>query len=509
MRVGVVFASKGSHHHTMFVQVETSPFESAHGEGRCIGLAVESEAIDQGVRSHGLVLNPFRPLDPERSAEPIGVQLEVHAAASRLLTALRRSADADSFRPLWVEKSPVVSKYYHVAATAEVMALGGGAAEHGVLVAYVALPFMRHGRVRAALSTLAERATGPVLLQALAGYMSVALSEPDTGLPEYEALVVGDFDEMRLALAADPEAAVARTFGEYVGERPGHDDLMDLMKEAGARQATLEADPDASAEAAELEAGEALTASETSPVAGVRQEKDLNDADVVAEPNADDAYAGVVADYVISHVRAHLSPVVARALSAYRTSGASAMALELKITKAPRKTRKAVARFLHHGVGAIVIAFDQFDGWEQIPGDTRVAIAASFTEMRWAIDGAGIVVIMSSAGATRELEEQFGSAERVAWDMPHIEALNTPEASIADAPISEWLEAATIAQPAVSADDPVFEEIDRRTGGRLEQFATLAAIAVDDAIARGVDVLDPATIEGAPAADSSANLGPV
>ena len=48
-----------------------------------------------------------------------------------------------------------------------------------------------------------------------------------------------------------------------------------------------------------------------------------------------------VLDYLIEYTRAHLSPVIARGLRMYRERGLSALAEELKITKAPRKTLAA------------------------------------------------------------------------------------------------------------------------------------------------------------------------
>ncbi len=57
-----------------------------------------------------------------------------------------------------------------------------------------------------------------------------------------------------------------------------------------------------------------------------------------------------IIDYLIEYTRAHLSPVFARALRMYKERGLSALAEEIKITKAPRKT---LAAAIELGDGAL------------------------------------------------------------------------------------------------------------------------------------------------------------
>lgn len=460
-------------------------------------MTTDHEAKMDPSTADGLLVNPFTSPDFEQASDTVAVRLEVNAAAASLLTALRRAFDTGSYRPIWVEKTTNVSRYYMLSATTDLMGHGGGSADLGILVAYVPLTFMRTGRVRAALATLAERTSGPVLPKVLGGYMRAVLSDPDTTLPEYEGLAAGDLGGVLADLGEDRDALLDRIWGPYIAERTGHDDMMLLMKEAGARQAMLVADPDASAEGTELDSGSDFGATEDSPVAGEIQDDALPmalESAEGAEPTAEEAYAAVVGDYLIAYARAHGSPVIARALAAYRASGASAMALELKVTKAPRKTLKALAEFVDHGVDGIALVFDQFDGWEKLTPDMRASIAAAFMEMRWAIDGHGILVVMSSADSTPELEEQFGGGTRIDWSVPRIDELASWETGIDEWPIQHWIDSAAMG-PTISADDPVFPAIREKSGDDPEVFARLAAAATYDAMARGSDSLDPAFVE--------------
>jgi hypothetical protein len=185
--------------------------------------------------------------------------------------------------------------------------------------------------------------------------------------------------------------------------------------------------------------------------------------------------------------------VVARAIDAYRRQGAAAAAQELKITKAPRKTFKAIGALAAFGFDAVVIAFDQFDGWERIGPDVRGQIASSLTEMRWALDGAGVVAIMSRAGATPELEELFAAAERVDWDFKTLAPFEEGE-GVAAIPVADWLAAASLGDPTVSADDPVFAVIEQRADGDLDAYVAMAAAALDDAMLRDSTVLDESAV---------------
>ena len=58
-----------------------------------------------------------------------------------------------------------------------------------------------------------------------------------------------------------------------------------------------------------------------------------------------------VVDYLIEYTRAHLSPVIARALRMYKERGLSALAEEIKITKAPRKTLTAASSWQWCAIG--------------------------------------------------------------------------------------------------------------------------------------------------------------
>lgn len=57
-----------------------------------------------------------------------------------------------------------------------------------------------------------------------------------------------------------------------------------------------------------------------------------------------------------------------------------------------------------------------------------------------------------------------------------------------------WFAAATVAEPALRADDPVIAQLTELSEGDLERFVELAAPVVDEARARGAVGLDPAAI---------------
>jgi hypothetical protein len=440
----------------------------------------------------GLLLNPFRSFAPDAGDEPLGIELVTHAAASALLVAVSGVVSEGSHKPVWVEKDLTVPGYYHLRAVGEVLALTGPDGSLGLLGAYVPLVFMKMGRVRAAVSTLAERLTGPSLPRTLGAYAAEALAEPDESLPEYAALSEGDVAGTAARFAADPSAVADEVFGPWVGERDGAEDLEMLMRESTARMTVLETDPEAAEESDGTEA-ESVTLDDVGAGGAPMPSYDeqLEEADTApAAQLHEHSYSDDVAAYVIAHMRAHLSPVLARGIAEYRRQGSSAAAQELKITKAPRKTLSALARFATYGFDGVLLMFDQFGDWDRIGQDMRLAIASSLMEMRWALEGSGVVAILSSGGGTPELEEQFAMATRVDWDMTGLSALEGADPSPSDIPLAEWLEAASLGEPSFSAADPVFSLIaelrchGRRRGGRRDGARSRTAGGVGRAAAR-------------------------
>ena len=455
--------------------------------------------------SCGLLLNPLRPAPPEHDPGSLAERLVTHAAAADLLTTIRRSATEGSFKPVWVEKSEDVPAAYHAAATSEALSLASRPESTGVLAAYIPMGFMRMGKVRAALSALAEAACGAGFERALGRYAASILRDSDTALPEFSGLPVAATADLVGTLDEDPGRAIAGIYGPYEDEREGAQDAGIRFRVSAARQGPSDEDADVAAD--EVEPATETGSQAAAPAVGahgapllppVPPDEAANDA--ADDGFADGQFAGRVAAYIEAHTRAHLSSVVARALVAYRTRGASAAAEELKVTEAPRKTLGALGRFIHHGYESVALLFDEFGGWDVLPDETRASIAAALTEMRWAISDSGIVVVMSTQGATPELEEQFAGARRVQWDMPGLLEARDPGVAAGGLPLADFFRSATLCEPAVSGDDPVLAEAAEQAAGDLSRFVELAAGVVDDAMERGLVALDPAVLERAQAA---------
>ncbi len=458
----------------------------------------ETAGLDARTDDCGLVINPFRASRLYHD-DPVGIEVVTHVAAARVLTAVRRSADSGTFKPVWIEKGELVANFYFVVALSEMMALGKPDGPLGLLFAYTPLPFMKTGRIRAPLNGLAERLSGPSFPRTLGGYAAAVLADPDETLPEHAALSAGDLDGMRTRFEEDPAGTADEVFGAYMLDRTQSEDPEMLMRVTSARINALEKDPsadddtiDAEAENVALEdlvVGAAplpLSAEEEAEVAALEAH--------YAEPAVNHEYKDDVADYVVAHAKQHLSPVIARAIATYRDQGANAATQEFKVTKAPRKTLTALGKFAKHGWSSVVLVFDQFADWDRIAQDMRLEIAASLMEMRWALEGSGVVVIMAEPGTVPEIAEQFAAAERASWEMPELDGLLGEDPPVDDIPLQSWLDACTVCGPSVSADDPVFATIRDRAQGSFKRFAELAGAACHDAILRGADRLDEASI---------------
>ncbi len=459
-------------------------------------LSPTNEAANGAVSDDcGLAVNPFRAAR-EYHDEAVGLEIVTHAAAAKVLTTARRSVDSGSYRPIWVDKGELVSDTYLIIALAEMLALGGPRGPLDLLFSYTPLPSMKTGRVRAALNGVAERLSGSSWPRTLGRCAAQALAQPDESLPEYAALRAGDLEAVSTRFAEDPEGACTDVFGPYLLDRTGSEDLEMLMRESSARMNALEKDPDAASETDAVEAENITLDDLVTGAAPMPLEDETGLAPIEAAPEEEKqrTYEDDVADYVVAYLREHLSPVLARAVAAYRQQGANAATQELKVTKAPRKTLAALGRFAKYGHSAVVLVFDQFGEWHRISQDMRLEITSSLMEMRWALEGSGVVIVMSAPGITPELEEQFAVADHLDWDMPELDGLTGDDPPVEGIPLQAWIDACTVCEPTVSADDPVFEIIRDRAQGSLKRFADIAAVACDDAMRRGSDHLDAAAI---------------
>ena len=178
-----------------------------------------------------------------------------------------------------------------------------------------------------------------------------------------------------------------------------------------------------------------------------------------------------IADYVVEHVRVHRSPVVARALRVYKDRGLAAMANEFRITKAPRKTLKALLNVARLQFDDVVLIFDGFDNWNTVPPDLRAKIAASLSDIRWTSDGLGIFVVMVNRDATPEVEEPFAAGTRVDWDFAGLVPMEESPGALLPDVVDSWLASAALpgSEPLTMAH-PLLVSLRETAGDDLHKF---------------------------------------
>ena len=384
-------------------------------------------------RELGLVGNPFR-LPENTEAWEAGVKLTTRAAGLRMLSAIEEALAGERPRPVRVLKSSDLPTYYPRGAMTTVLRELGSESESGLLPVYVQLIMMRKGRVRGTLSALAEMVVARRIDTTIARYTRRALGEPDTALPEWTALSGLDVASLLERFESEPEATVADVFGAPVDLRVVVDGgLAEVMRESGIRQAGQPLDPAEDDDAAEDDAAERPAAMAGDDALG----------DEVTAPQDPAEWLAVV-EYVIAHMRTHASPVLARALRTYVDSGTAAMAQELKITRAPRKTIGALVRFASLTFRSVVIIYDGLEAWGEMLVDLRAAVLSGLSEVRVALGGQGVMVIVGSDLDAPEIDDQFANAIRVNWDMPELERAQAPDAAADEELLALWLRAATV-----------------------------------------------------------------
>ncbi|MDO9108761.1 MAG: hypothetical protein Q7U89_07205 [Coriobacteriia bacterium] len=373
---------------------------------------------DSHYRSMGLLANPFR-VQEQVEGDVAPTRLAKHVNSTALLSALDASASDPKTRPVWVLKSDQIPHSYHRSAVSEALSSMSGVNGLGLLAVYVPLTMMRFGRVRSALSGLAERLGGPGFPYVLGSACAVALENFDESLDAFAGLEGIDLEPFRASLAADLADGAAKIFGPCEDERAGAANLDVVMRDSLNRQEVHEIDPEESDDDGE-------TGEEDEPTS-LRE-----------GPTAAEVEQLAVSDYVLAHIKEHISPVIARGLRVYRQSGVDAMAQEFKITRAPRKTLGALARFATGYYRAVVIVYDQLDGWHAVPDALRIKIVSTLSTMRWTLQGHGILAFAATPGQVPELEEQFAASSKVEWTAGELLALQSGDADAFPA-IALWL----------------------------------------------------------------------
>ncbi|HET6497869.1 MAG TPA: hypothetical protein VFH17_02290 [Coriobacteriia bacterium] len=434
-------------------------------------------------RALGLVGNPFRLADATEAWE-VGVKLTTRAAGLRMLSAIEEALAGERPRPVRVLKSSSLPAYYPRGAMTTVLRELGAESGSGLLPVYVQLIMMRKGRVRGTLSALAEMVVARRIDTTIARYTRRALGEPDTALSEWAAVCDLDVASLAERFESDPEATVADVFGAPVDLRVKVDGgLAQVMRESGIRQAGQPLDPVEDDDAAEDDAAEKSAAMASGDEPGDEAPSD----ETTAPQDPDDEQSSrtaaewlAVVEYVIAHMRTHASPVLARALRTYVESGTAAMAQELKITRAPRKTIGALVRFASLTFRSVVIIYDGLEAWGEMPVDLRATVLSGLSEVRLALGGQGVMVIAGSDLDAPEIDDQFANAIRVSWDMPELERSQAPDAAADEELLAEWLRAATV--PGADTSGLLARVVEACTGaGDLASGAARAADEIEHA----------------------------
>jgi len=394
----------------------------------------------KGYRALGLVSNPFR-LSPKSLAGQPGVDMVTRAAGLRTLSAVEEALSGERPRPVRVLKPSDLPGYYPRSAMNTVLRELGIDSETNLLPVYVQLIMMRKGRIRGTLSALAELVVGRSIDVTIARYTSRCLAEPDTSLSEWSAVEALDVARLIAAFEDEPEATVERFFGAPVDVRlESGQDLSEIMRDTGIRQGQQPADPQEDSDSPEEDALDRLAAMVDE--ARTETEEPSEDAETPEEAAVREARA--VVSYVIAHLRKHTSPVIARALKSYVNSGTAAMSQELKITKAPRKTIGALARFARLTFRSIVIIYDGFEVWDDVPDELRATIVSGLAEIRLALGANGVIVIAGPDKEAPEIDDQFATAIRVDWGMSELPRVEELGNHFDSGLLAGWLEAAAL-----------------------------------------------------------------
>lgn len=373
----------------------------------------------------GLVGNPYA-LPEDLGESSLGATLAVQAAAASMLSAVYGTAGQERSRPVHLIKSRDVPNSYHIRAMSRFIPQVGSVAGMHFLPVYVPLIMMRMGRIRGPLSMLAELLTARDVDLTIAAYAREAIASPDTDLPEWSGLTNEDVSDALARIDENPADWVAELFGspEDVRVEERVPEIERIMKDASQREQLLEPDPTEEADSVEVEEGELEVSSE-----------------IIEHVNPLDR---PFVRYVLAHVKQHLSPVIARGLRSYVTSGTAAMTQELKITRAPRKTLAALGRFARYQFDKVVLIFDNFEGWDMVPDSLRAEILGGLTEIRYALGPNGILVIAGGDGDAPEVDEQFAGAHQVRWDMEELGRVFAADAPNDVAALHAWLDAAAL-----------------------------------------------------------------
>jgi hypothetical protein len=433
-------------------------------------------------RPLGLLANPF--LLAEHRSEFNGTDIETAAEADKVIAALLTASEEAAPKPITVLKADGLPSAYFMRAAGLVQRSLASDETLNVAFSYVALFMMRLGRVRSIISVLAERLVFRDFDLTLSLYIERLLAEHDTELVAYQLLGEEAFDAFVQRFRSDPLGVTKELFGEERLER--HPELR-AMGDSRFRDLQSDVEEDDAAPEIDNTIGDA-------PANAILL---AEQAEFAEEDEAAQLEQHIV-DYIVEYTKVHVSPVIARALRVYRERGQVAAAAELKITKAPKKTLLALVKFALYRFKKVALVFDGFEAWYGVPPELKSQIAATLSEVRWALDGSAVMVLLLEEGRVPELEEQFGGAgTKINWAFPSLSAvLDAPDLLDRDI-VNGWLERA--AYPGAKApqlDDAVLGRI-FEASSTLQDFALKAATAIESAADRALSALDEQSFEEA------------
>lgn len=429
-------------------------------------------------RALGFVNNPFPPID-ESASSPLWARVVTHAASNRLFAGcVRASLRA---RPVLITMKNDVPDYYLRLALNEFLSTTAGDPDLSMLTINASLEIMRIGRIRGALAELAERVAAANLPLTAGLYLADLLKDPDLTLPEAAALADGQVTDAAGAFASDPAAAFLRFLGARKTDAlPTRDEEFDALHMTYLRGVGLEPEP------AEEDAG---------PV--VSEELDDRAPSVADAAPADDMSAeamdpdDAMREYLLALVHEDLSPIISRALAGYRGFGESMVAQEMKVTKAPRKTLKAILRLMSYRWKLIVFLWENVESWPLMEHQAHLDVLAALSELRWTFGEFGVMGVTVVEGVAPELEEAFAGAEQVDWSVPGFQGLYEGDTSWNGELVGSWLDSAAVeGSSPVRLDGPELAPIVAAAEGDMLRFAVMAEVAFRDAAGRGATTLD-------------------
>ena len=432
----------------------------------------------------GLVSNPFMFERGKRSSN-IGLAVETAAHGNQLLRAVLDASDSERKRVVWVEEMDKAPSMYCTAAQTSAERTMINDESLGILPAYLQLFMLHVGRIRATLNVLCERVATRSFDRTLAAWIETFAQDPDIDLDEWEEVSDGAWEEFVSEFSSAPLETLEEHFGPCVLER-----VRIARPPADIREASLEEEPEETDVSLEEDA---LTAdvprSDAVQILDACGNPALSDDGEVIDGSS--TSSDPVVDYIVAYTRKYLSPVIGRALVVYLERGFGQLSSELKITKAPRKTLKAIVRLVKLRFRTIVVVYDGFGTWPTVPDELRTKIVTALTELKLLLGDDAVLVFLSGTDQTPELEDQFvGSATRLAWDFQGARDLKENEDRVTRELIEHWIGMAMLSGSSTGSTVDSIDRIRDATEGSLEPFLLAAGEAIEHSVERGAEAVE-------------------